>query len=410
MIKMRVEKHRVKKGNEHYEFILNICKLCKNLYNHANYVIKKELEENEKAISTHDLRIALREDTEYPDFRNIPYAEIAYDVLDVLQDTWKGYYKAIKDWKKHPEKYKGMPRTPGFKPKDGVCTFTVRNGAKLKDGVVRFPKVFNGFTIQTGIGERPDFVAFKVARLKPTKFAIVVELVYAVEVPDEVVEDNGRYIAIDLGVNNMCALVNNFDETPVLINGRPLKSINQFYNKQISHYQSIAKTVNGLDYTNRMYRITEKRNRRMDDGMHKISRWVVEYAHNMGVSAIIIGKNDRWKQNVDFGSVGNQNFVFIPHARLIDMITYKCEAYGIKVILTEEDYTSGTSVLDNEPPEEKYYNPTRRITRGVFRANDGRELDADINGACQILKKVYPTVFDNGVSDKIFTPQSITIT
>ena len=151
-------------------------------------------------------------------------------------------------------------------------------------------------------------------------------------------------------------------------------------------------------------KLTAKRNRRIEDYMHKASRFVVEECAVRGVNSIIIGKNAGWKQESKLSRKVNQNFVQMPFAKLIEMIRYKAEDKGITVILTEESYTSGTSFLDNELPVKANYNKKRRVHRGLFKAGDGRTINADVNGACQILKKVIPNSFDDGIGGAVLRP------
>lgn len=154
--------------------------------------------------------------------------------------------------------------------------------------------------------------------------------------------------------------------------------------------------MNSSDYLERMDRLTEKRNAKIDDYLHKASRYIINYCLKHNVHTIVIGKNKEWKQNINLSKRVNQNFVQIPFARLIEMIQYKAEEYGIAVIVTEESYTSGTSFIDNEEPVKENYNKKRRIHRGMFVSDCGIQINADLNGAYQILKKVFPIKWDRG--------------
>lgn len=209
--------------------------------------------------------------------------------------------------------------------------------------------------------------------------------------------DNGRYVGIDLGLDNFATITNNCGLIPLIINGKGLKSINQYYNKQISHYKSIAKRVNKLDYTNRMSRLTNKRNNKVEDYIHKASRFLVDYCKDNEINTIIIGNNNNWKQNSKMSKKVNQNFISIPYYNFIQKVRYKAEDFGIKVVITEESYTSGTSFLDNELPIKENYNKSRRKYRGLFVSNNGIKINADVNGSYQIIKKVFPKSFDEGI-------------
>ena len=209
----------------------------------------------------------------------------------------------------------------------------------------------------------------------------------------ERLKDNGRYLGVDLGIDNFTTIGNNVGATPVILNGKSLKSINQYYNKQVAFYKSKAKKFNNLDITNRILRITNKRNNKINDYMHKYSLIVVNEAIKLKCNTIVVGNNKEWKQYVNMGSVANQNFVSIPYFKFINMVKYKCELECINFITTEESYTSGTSLLDNELPIKSNYNKSRRIKRGLFKSNNGILINSDLNGACQIIKKVFPKAF-----------------
>ena len=232
---------------------------------------------------------------------------------------------------------------------------------------------------------------------------------YTVEIPDNSLEDNGYYLGIDIGLDNLATVVNNKGCEPFVINGKGLKSINKYYNKQMSYYRSISKKVNNKDYTNRLARLTEKRNLKVDDYLHKASRRIVDYAIENNYNTIVIGNNKNWKQNSPLSKVVNQSFIGLPHRKLINMVQYKAQNVGVTVVLTEESYTSGTSFLDNELPVKENYNKKRRVTRGLFISNKGIKINADVNGAYQILRKVFPKVNSDGIEGVALHPVKVDI-
>jgi putative transposase len=392
----RVEKHLIKASHPYYEMLVGFCHDSKNLYNHANYIVRKTFIDTKKWIRYAELDKLLKLDTEYLDYANMPTAQTAQQTLRLLDKNWKSFFKSIKDWSKHKEKYLGRPKIPKYLKKTGQYPLILTNqNCKLKEKVLAFPKVFKGFTITPKFVDREDFVSFQQARFNPHKNKIVLELIYTVKVP-EMKADNQRYIGIDLGVNNLATVCNNLEIPAFIINGKPLKSMNQFYNKQISHYRSICKRMNNKHYSQKMDKLTAKRERKIEDYLHKASRHILNYCEENAVHTIVIGKNKKWKQDTKMPKVINQNFVQLPFARFIEMIQYKAREKGIAVILTEESYTSGTSFIDNEEPVKKNYNKARRIHRGMFVSNDGIKINADLNGAYQILKKVVPIQWNRG--------------
>jgi len=233
-------------------------------------------------------------------------------------------------------------------------------------------------------------------RFIPKHRYIVIEVVYKISVPAQK-QDNGRYVSIDLGLDNFATIVNNVGKQPIAINGKGLKSVNQYYNKQMSHYRKVAKQMNGLDWTKRMSRITEKRNRMVENFMHQASAFVIKYALSLGCNTIIIGMNKGWKREVNLGKRTNQAFVHIPYEMFLHQLQYKGEQHGIRVIVSEESYTSKCSFLDME--EIKKQNPYKgkRIKRGLFQSEKGTLIHADVNGAYNIMRKVFPKAFANGI-------------
>jgi putative transposase len=219
-------------------------------------------------------------------------------------------------------------------------------------------------------------------------------------------------------MNNLVALTSNKPGfRSVVVNGRPVKSVNQFYNKRKAELQN---KLGHPGTTKRMERLTNKRNRRIDHYMHTASRRIIDLLVKEGIGVLCIGKNDGWKQEANMGKRNNQHFVQIPHALFIAMLTYKAELAGITVKITEESYTSKASLLDldllpvrNESGKsgEKHTFSGKRVKRGLYRASDGRKLNADINGAGNVIRKVAPDAFGLRVVEDgkgIISPRSWT--
>lgn len=388
----RVEKHIIKSNNKYYNLLDEFCFKSKNLYNYANYIIRQEFINNGKWIRCNDLDKILKEKENDFDYRNMPMNSSAQQCLRLLDRNWKSFFASIKDYNNNPSKYLGRPKLPKYKPKNGRNVLILTNqNCKIKNGYIKFPKKFKGLLIKTKIRK-----GLQQVRIIPKDKYLVIEIVYKIEDIEQLV-DNGRYVGIDLGLDNFATITNNCGLIPLVINGKGLKSINQYYNKQISHYKSIAKRVNKLDYTNKMRKLTFKRNNKVDDFVHKASRFLVDYCRNNDINTIVIGNNKNWKQNSKMSKKVNQNFISIPYGIFIQKVQYKAEEFGIKVIVIEESYTSGTSFLDNELPIKENYNKNRRKYRGLFVSNNGIKINADVNGSYQIMKKVFPKAFAKGI-------------
>ena len=388
----RVEKHIIKSNNKYYKMLDEYCFKSKNLYNYANYIIRQEFINNGKWIRYNELDKMLKEKENSFDYRNMPMNSSAQQCLKLLDRNWKSFFASIKDYNNNPSKYLGRPKLPKYKPKNGRNVLILTNqNCKIKNGYIKFPKKFKGLLIKTKIRN-----GLQQVRVVPKDKYLVIEIVYKIEDVEPLV-DNGRYVGIDLGLDNFATITNNCGLIPLIINGKGLKSINQYYNKQISHYKSIAKRVNKLDYTNRMSQLTNKRNNKVENYIHKASRFLVDYCKDNEINTIIIGNNNNWKQNSKMSKKVNQNFISIPYYNFIQKVQYKAEEFGIKVVITEESYTSGTSFLDNELPIKENYNKNRRKYRGLFVSNNGIKMNADANGSYQIIKKVFPKAFAEGI-------------
>ena len=406
----QVEKHVIKKSHPYYNMFCEFTHLSKNLYNHANYLVRKEFVDNGNWLRYFDLCKLLRSDLDFPDYTNMPTAQSAQQTLRLLDTNWMSFFKSIHDWSKNKDKYLGRPKLPKYKPKDGKMVLIVTNQqVKQKENLLHFPKSFQGFTVKPRCVTLPKFEKLNQIRIVPQNQVFCVEIVYSVSIADTMLPDNGRYMSIDLGLDNLATVVTNTGLQPLIVNGKGLKSNNQYYNKKKVYYQSIAKQVNNQHYTNRLYKLTQKRNLKVEDYLHKASRYIVDFALENQINTIVIGNNKNWKQSSSLGKVTNQAFVSIPHQKLIDKIYYKAQLCGIQVILTDESYTSGTSFLDNELPEKSYYNKKRRVKRGLFVSNKGIKINVDVNAAFQIMKKVFPNVFTDGIEGVVLRPVRVGI-
>ena len=407
MIVQQVEKHAVNKTHPHYTMLCEFTHQAKNLYNYANYLVRKEFVESGKWLRYYELCKLLRQDLDYT---NMPAAKSAQQTLRLLEANWKSFFKSIKDWSKNKDKYLGRPKLPKYKPKDGqMVLVTTNQQVKQKGDILTFPKSFRGFTIKPRCVTSPNFEKINQVRIVPRNQIFCVEIVYSIAINDTPLQDNGRIMSIDLGLDNLATIVTNTGLKPIIVNGKGLKSINQYFNKKKAYYQSVAKQVNDKNYTNRLHQLTRKRKFKIEDALHKISRFIVDTAVSNQITTVVIGNNKGWKQSISLGRQINQSFVTIPHQKLIEKICYKAKLHGIRVIITEESYTSGTSFLDGESPTKDMYDKKRRIYRGLFRSNQGVLINADVNAGYQILKKVFPNEFSDGIEGAVFHPVRVNI-
>ena len=366
------ERHIIKKTNPLYSELDNLCFLSKNLYNSALYTVRQYYFENKKYLSWVNINNNFVKGKQV-DYYALP-CKVSQQTLKMVDQNMKSFFNAIKAKKSKAKLPKYLDKVKGR----FVVTYTNQAIGKkaLQNGYVELSK--------TNIKIKTKVKDVKQVRIVPQNNFIVVEVLYEVK-PKPHDKSKEMYCGIDFGLNNLmtCSFQNN---SPLIINGKPLKSINWHYNKEKSRLQSL---LDGRKKTSkRIQNITLKRNNRINDYLHKTTKIFVNYLVSKEINNVVIGYNKEWKQGINIGRVNNQNFVGIPYYKLLNMLTYKCELEGISVIVTEESYTSKCSFLDDEDicKHEEYYG--KRIKRGLYKASDGRLINADVNGALNILKKV----------------------
>lgn len=388
-----VEQHIIARSDPRYSVIDEAAFKSKNLYNASNYEVRQSYILAGKYLNYNAIQKRMQSHEAY---KALP-AKVSQQVLKQLDHDWDAFFKARKAYSEDPSTFLASPKIPGYKHKTqgrNMLVYTIQAMSRGKHGLKR------------GI-IKPSMLAIEVqtkqkdvdqVRIVPRKGFYVVEVVYGKEVTQAKVH-SAYYAGIDIGMNNLVALTSNKPHfKSILVNGRPVKSVNQFYNKRKAELQ---KQLGHTGTTARMERMTNKRNRRIDHYMHTASKRIVDLLVKEGIGTLCIGKNDRWKNEATMGKRSNQNFVSIPHARFIAMVTYKAELVGIRVVVTEESYTSKASLLDLDPlpvhdPNnggEKHTFSGKRVKRGLYRASDGRKLNADINGAGNVIRKVAPDAF-----------------
>ncbi len=365
-----------------------LCHLSKNLYNEANYIIRQTLFKTGKWIRYNELAGMLKNSENY---KALP-AQTAQQTLRILDRSWKSFFRAIKDWKKHPDKYFDRPKIPGYKEKNGEFLLVFTNQqCEIKNGEIRFPgKV--GLKVETRLDDKTDL---REVRIIPKGVGYVLGVVYRKVVKTlRLVKE--RVVSIDIGLRNIVAIANNIGEKPIVVKGGVVKSVNQYYNKERARLQSVYEKQ-GIRAGSRLTRLTEKRNRKINDAFHKLSHRIVEWCVKRGVGTIVIGHNSNWKQNSNLGRRNNQNFVQIPFNKLIHQIKYKAEEVGITLMVQEENHTSKCSFLDGEPVKHLDEYAGKRTSRGLFRSLKGIIINADVNAAYNIIRKAFPKAFADGI-------------
>jgi IS605 OrfB family transposase len=403
-----VERHVITRTDPRFQAIDRAAFASKNLYNAANYVVRQFFIHEHLYLPYYEMDRRMQGHAVY---KALP-AKVAQWVLRLLDKNWQGYFAALAAWKVDQSQFLGRPRLPGYKDKQQgrnllVYTIQALSVPALRNRMI-CPSML-GITVQTLYGTIHNVQQVHIVPRTRGGFSVVEVISACAAVP--AVMDPALHAGCASGLNNLATLAADKPGfIPRIVNGRPVKATNHSYHKRRAALQSHLADQGAARTGRRLKRPTTKRTRRIDRYLHTASRRIIALLVAEGIGTLCIGKNPLWKQEVRLGRRTNQNFVSAPHARFIAMLSYKAELVGIQVIVTEERYTSTASFLDADPLP--VYDPTqparafsgRRVKRGLYRAADGRHINADVNGAYNIMRKVAPDAFAQGRSGCVVHP------
>ena len=398
-------KQQIKKTHPLYELFADLTIKSKNLYNLALYTERQYYFEHKKIISKLTLQTMLKETDA---FKQLPSKTSQMITHQVYQDM-NSFLRATNEYYKDQSKLLEKPRIPGYKDKSNgrnIVTFDYQQLRILDTRELRLPNNLGTLEIpsclvskqlvlkphtesNTDLSYDPQAELIQLRIIPRFNLEFQLEFIYNEKIKLEPKQTIETYIAsIDLGLDNFAAIVFYKPHTqPILINGKGLKSYNRNYNKKLESLKS-QESLDGHKATKRIQTLHLKHQRYIETWMHKTSRFIVNQLKSNGIQCLVIGQNKSQKQSINLEHKTNQNFVQIPYQTFIQQLKYKCIEAGIQFIEVEESYTSGTSFLDNELPIKENYNKSRRMYRGLFVTNNGSRINADINAAYQILKKV----------------------
>src|SRR5258708_7803726 len=408
-----VEQHVINRQDPYYSVIDEAAFKSKTLYNAALYEIRQAFIHEGKHLNYNEMDKLMQSHEAY---KALP-AKVSQQVLVLLDKNWAAFFEAREAYEEDSSKFTGRPRLPKYKHKTegrNILVYTVQAISKkgLKRGLIQ-PSMLP-ISVKT---KQKDIAQ---VRIVSKNGHYVVEVIYT-KAPVQARVDPSFCVGIDLGVTNLAAIASNREDfVPRLVNGRPLKAWNQWYNKRMKELKNQLPKADRERVTKQMEQITNTRNRRIDHYLHTASKRIVDFLVENGIGTVIIGKNPLWKQESSMGKRNNQNFVAIPHARFINMLTYKATLVGIEVEVREESYTSKASFLDLDPipdykpnDEEEHIFSGKRIGRRnrLYRTKDGRTICADVNGAYNILRKSRPDAFSEakGVAGYVVHPVRLAV-
>ncbi len=385
---------------------INLCTKSKQLYNRANYLCRQNYfkhKDSENILQVflfyYDLYELLKKQDCY---KNLP-AAAAQSILRLVDKNWKSYRKSIKSYWKNKEKFKSLPKIPNYIKKDLFIFIIPGQGLTARNSILKLP--ISKFKIK--LTDKFNDNKINQLRIIPKYNKFKIEIVYEQSI--EILEtlDKSKAISIDIGLSNLITITPNQSSLPTcMIKGGALKSINQYYNKKLAKLKSNL-VNNNQKSSKRIQKLHYKREQKIQDYLHKASRKVINLCECLNIGTIIIGKNINWKQNINLGKRNNQNFVSIPFARLIEMISYKAKQLGINVILTQQMYTSKTDHLANQKMCKHKQYLGKRIKRGLFQSSTGKLINADVNGAIGIMRKVVGDDFNPANIGNVYNPIKI---
>lgn len=381
------EKHIYKQTHKNYIELDNLCFLSKNLYNATLYDIRQHYFNTGKYKNYYKVNFEFAHNNQ-SDYRALP-AKVAKNTQKLVDNNFKLFFALLK--KKNQGKYNKSISIPKYLDKvKGREIVLYEKGAINTRGLANNEIKLSGTNIivKTKIARQ----AIQAVRVVPCNCYIRVEVLYKIQECNLKPKDNS-IASIDLGLNNLMT-VTFTNNKPLIINGRPLKSINQYYNKRKAKYTSLMEKCNNKKTSKRLRRLSLKRTNKIDDYLHKSVSYLMNQLVDNNISTLVVGYNKNWKQDINIGKVNNQNFTNIPYLKLTKMLEYKCQLYGINFILQEESYTSKSSFLDKDilpvyqNNDKKYSFLGTRVNRGLYQSKEGKFLNADVNGSYNIMRKV----------------------
>lgn len=382
-----VERHIVK--DNRFE---DICLKSGLLYNYVLFNVRQGIFDG-NYLKEYEFSTKLCKENQF-DFRNLP-AAVSQQVIAQVFSSIRSWIRSKKEYEKNPSKFKSKPKLPKYKrgKKQNMEVFTT-SACRLKDdGCIHFIKSVIP-PIKTKIGDSK----LCQVRIVPQATCYVVEVIYERKEQDLNL-DKDNVLSIDLGLNNLCTCISNVGIKPFIVNGKIIKSFNRWYNKKGARLMSY---IGDKGTSKRLRQLNNYRNFWIDDKIHKVSRYIVNYCIDNNIGSLVIGLNKGWKNDINLGKKINQKFVEIPFSKLIDKISYKCKLVGIILQVHEESYTSKVDHLAFEKLGKHDVYLGKRKKRGLFQSSIGKLINADINGAIGIGRKVFGDSYVSRIIDSGF--------
>lgn len=399
----------LKLSKTQFEIIDTMSFTAKSLYNAALYQVNKYFKETGEYLDFGKLDLLMKnlvDDAGKIVYRNLP-AQVSQQTLKKLDKNYNSFFKLLK--KKQTNDYDRSINSPKYLPKDGRKELIFQKQSfRVTDSAIELSiskELKDKFNLKFLSVPLPQYLKGKMIKyieiIPGMNSQYSLHIVY--EIQEEVYSNNDvkNWCSIDLGLNNLATVTSNVHK-PYLINGRPIKSINQKFNKKIAKLKSKIKKGT----SKQIQQLYTKRGNKLNNEIHKITDFIIKAVKESDIDTVVIGYNKGWKQGINIGKRNNQNFTQIPFHKVVQQLQYKLQLLGIELILQEESYTSKTSFFDKEPVHKHQTYQGRRVKRGLFRTNKGILVNADVNGSLNIFRKAIKNL-QKEVHDTLLEPVDI---
>ncbi len=395
-MKLKTWKQNIKHlSSAEYEILRKMCRLSKNVYNTSLYNIRQHYFAEKSYLRFEANYSLMKADDNY----RLLGANVAQQTMRSADQSFKGFFGLLKLAKSG--RYESWKiKLPKYLDKDAYYPIKFAQAQITDDKLLvpMSPEMKHSTEIRIRISMPKYLIGKKIHQVHiiPKHNAKFFEIRYMFEDIAEDINydlDRTKALAIDFGINNFCTCATS-DGNSFIVDGKNLKSINQWYNKELARLSSIKDKQKIKQYTDLQYRKINKRNNQINDYIYKSAKYIITYCIANKIGNLIVGYNDGFQDNVNLGKVNNQKFVMIPYGKMKDRLEYLCKLYNINYILQEESYTSKASFWDQDDmPKWNPLNPKqgnflgKRVYRGLYQTKSGKLINADVNGALNILRK-----------------------
>jgi putative transposase len=404
---VKTMKQRLRLNKNQYHILSDMCYQSKNVYNQALYLVRQHYFDHKEYLSYPKVYHLIKEQDLY---RKLP-TWCAQQSMKMVDKSFRSFFALLR--LKNEGSYKEKVKIPHYKDKDEkfILIFPYKsNFAKIKNDKILLP-ITKEFKMLYNIKFLEIDFSYDMSEKRILEFRIIpknkffeIEIVYEDQKIKQKTKGENK-LSIDLGLNNLLTCFDLNNKKSFIIDGKDIKSINRYFNKKISSLKSILKKVNDKNTSAQINKLWYRRENILKDKLHKISKYIVNYCIDNDINEIIIGNNKGWKQDINLGKKNNQNFVSIPYNQIINYLKYKGEEVNIKVNIIEESYTSKCSSLSNEKIEKKDQYNGKRIFRGLFKDSTiNKTINADVNGAINIMRKSNPKLATIGTNGTMIVP------